>query len=195
MLEVRDGLWTVQFKGTLMAQTDTEKQLPFGMSWYDVEPKDIKSYLRWVEMDIHYVEAGQEGDDIRLPEGGYFYHVVHHTVCYHTHPPGCAWRGVPKAASTIDFDLLPCRECSPPMVWEQWPADPEDPELLCDESLLVDVEPVRHDLFREATAEGLVRRVEGRWLTMPASLLLEIAMQHELGADIAAVFRNKRRPA
>jgi hypothetical protein len=192
MLEVRDALWTVEFKGERVARTDTEKRLPRNLAWEDVDPKDVRSYLRWVEMEIFSVEPGQDDEQVGLPLGGYFYHVVHHTVCYHTSPPDCGWKGVPFTAGSADADLLPCRECNPPMLYDPNSPDLADPVLLTAPDLVVDVEPVRHDLYRLATPRELVARIKGKWLTMPASMLLEIARKND--PAINAVFARPGPP-
>jgi hypothetical protein len=189
LMEVRDGLRTVQFKGEKLSESDTEKQLPAGASWPDdIDPKDWKSHLRWIRMELFAVAPDPA---IGLPDGGYFYHIERQTVCYHVHQPSCGWKGVPKLAGSIkDTDLLPCPLCRPPMLWDPDPEDPDYVLLLVDPMLTVDVEPVRHDLIREATAEGLVYKVESPKLTQPAALLLEIARERD--PAIAAVFRTSR---
>jgi hypothetical protein len=196
MHEVRDGMWTVEFKGELIASHTTELRhsadqvLPPGVDWSDVSPDDAKSYLRWVEMELYRVEPDQEDELIRLPDGGYFYHVAHQTVCYHRHDAPHRFQGVPKLAGSTQIDLLPCKECDPPLLWDPQPEDPDDPQLLCDPQLSVDVEPVRHELFRAETPRAIVEKVHGRRVTVPAQHLLEKARNND--PQIRAVFARPR---
>ena len=179
MHETRDGMWTFEFKGRLIADHTTELKPPRDpdWNWDDVSFDDARSYLRWVEMELYQVEPGQADDEdrIRLPDGGYFYHVAHQTVCYHKHLAPHRFQGVPRLAGSTDIDLLPCKECNPPLLWDPHPDDPENPQLLCDPQLWVDVEPVRHELFRAETPRGIADKIHGKRLTVPAQHLLEKA--------------------
>jgi hypothetical protein len=190
-LEVMSGMWTVEFEGTKVAGSDSKKTMPPGLVWSNVDPRDARSYLRWVEMALYKVAPGQDGEHIELPDGGYFYTVVHQTVCYHRHPSPCDYKGVPKERKTLaDLTVLPCPECRPLPVWEP---DPEDDtmEVIADPDGLAELEPVRYELYRDETPLAAVRRVTGKRLTVPAGLLLEIARQND--PAIRAVFARPGR--
>src|SRR5258708_6823250 len=94
LLEVRDGLYPVQFTGRLLAESSTEKNLRDDQDWHKLDPAIQRLFLRWVEMELYSVDPGQryvdpddpaQEDLIKLPDGGYFLHIVGQSVCYHGH--------------------------------------------------------------------------------------------------------------
>ena len=195
--QVRDGMFTVEFKGELIAEHDTFLKLPPEVNWDEISVSDAKSYLRWVEMELYRVAPGQEddpdkdpGEQIRLPDGGYIYHIGRQTICYHRHEAPHRYQGVPKLAGSTDTQLLPCRECQPPLIWDPWPEDADHVQLLCDPKLVVDVEPVRHETFRDETIRGIIGKIHGKFLTVPANLLLEKAVDAD--PQVRAVFARPR---
>lgn len=179
--EVIDGLRVVAFTGREIASASTQRQMPEGRTWNTLSAFEKKTLSRWVEMELYVVDAGQDdpGDLIRLPGGGYFFHVIGQSLLYHAHNSVCN-NGVPVRASETEVDVVPCPDCRPPLLWD-WhePQDPEDAVLLTEPGLEVDVETPRNSLRRAETALGIIRDVEGKQLSTPAQKLLEIAMRND----------------
>jgi hypothetical protein len=191
--EVRDGLWPVQFHGTQLAVSTTERKMPEGRSWRTLTAWEKKAVGRWVEMELYLVDAGQPDPlgRIGLPDGGYLYHVIGQSLIYHTAGSACN-AGVPAQAGNTEIDVLPCWNCrpAPPLLWD-WPGPDRDPDgkrasLLVPPAMTVDLESPRHTLKRAVTAPDLVRLVIDRQLSTPAQRLLEMAQEQD--TRIAEVF-------
>lgn len=185
-LEVREGMYTLTFEGTLIGSSDSERKPPKAVrtAWDTVNPKDAKGYLQWVEMALYAVEPGQ---DERIPEGGYYYSVIHNSVRYHRDGSYCPdnMKGFPSRAADTDFDLLPCPACKPPMLWDPAAGEHELPRLLCDPDLTVRCEAPRYELYADPSPHGVTRKIIGNWLTVPAQYMLEEARRKDPKIDAA----------
>lgn len=191
MHEVMDGLWPVTFEGTQLAAAATERDMPPGAHWEDLDEYTKKAVSRWVRMALYKVEPGQDDPmgRIRLPGGGYFFHIVGESLIYHVQDSACN-AGVPVRANGTGPDVLPCWKCRPPMLWKWDPyADPDADRaalMVPDGDMIVDLESPRHTLRRSETAAGIVERVIDKRMSSPAQRLLEIAREKD--PDIEAVF-------
>jgi hypothetical protein len=191
--EVRDGMWTVRFRGVQLSVSTTERKMPDGRSWASLSAWDKKAIGRWVEMELYTVEPGQDDPDgrIGLPDGGYLYHIIGQSLIYHTTGSACN-SGVPVIAGKTEIDVLPCWNCrpAPPLLWD-WAGAERDPDgkrasLLVPETYSVDLESPRHTVKRAVLAPEIVRLVIDKQLSTPAQRLLEVAQERD--QNIAEVF-------
>lgn len=187
MHEVRHGLRAVTFDGNKIGESSTEKILQPTDNWDQMSPRAKQLFLRWSEFTLYTVPPGQEGD--LLPtDGGYLYHVVGQSLCYHVHQGGCN-SGVKKRAGDTSIYVLPCYVCRPPLLWS-WlnEDDDDDTRALVDPDMLVDMESPTHSVYTSSTAAGIAKIIERGRLSLPAQRLLEDAIQNDPG--IAAVYAS-----
>lgn len=148
LCHVRDGLRPVDFTGEQIARVSTETDRP-----------------RWVELELYWATPSE-----KLPEGGYFTHIVGQSVVYHKHQSDCN-TGVPATVEEIPEDSEPCEKCRPPAL------------TMLDSDAWVDMESPRHTLYRtggprEQAAVEMVQRMQRR-PSAPAQRLLEMAAQED----------------
>ena len=186
MHEVRHGLRPVTFSGEIISESSTRKRLQPEDDWAVMSGRAKDLFLRWTEMTLYAVPAGSEEPEgiIVLPDGGYVYHVVGQSLCYHVHRSECE-AGVQATAAETPDDALPCWKCRPPQLREWIPEDDETEtlELIVPADMIVDMESPTHSVYTHATAAGITKIVERGRLSLPAQRLLEIARKHDAAID------------
>ena len=156
MFTVRDGLRPVEFSGEQLSSVSTETDRS----------------LRWVELELYWAHPSE-----KMPDGGYFVHIVGQSVVYHRHESACN-TGVATLRKDLPEDAEPCQVCRPPAN----SAASVEADLAYP-GRVVDLESSRHTLYRsigprEQSAMGIVQQMQRR-PSAPAQRLLETAAQKD----------------
>lgn len=149
---LHDGLKRKQVTGTRLAVSSTER----------------RGKVRWTELELYRgIERDAESE-------AYFLHTIGQSVIYHWPDGTCNNGGVPVPWNELPPDGQPCRECSPPALP---PEDPANPDADRGPGPTLYLESTRPHLYRCETAERVLTQLlmhDGR-LSAPAETLVERA--------------------